>query len=176
MATEAELEQIHQQVDAEVQTAADIALASPQPGSDTIYKYVYSPDVDPTSEQFDTEDDPHFTGEPTTMVDPLMSTHLAGLMLKLKQQLKLTSVVVTRDLGLADFGGEMALPDRVAAELLAHEHLEENFADRLDRGVELTRSRGFDQVDEGKRAAVDDGDFRPVDDDVDDAAVEGFTG
>ncbi|MFN0170557.1 MAG: ABC transporter ATP-binding protein [Bryobacteraceae bacterium] len=38
--------------------------------------------------------------EPTTMVDPLMSTHLAGLMLKLKQQLKLTSVVVTHDLGL----------------------------------------------------------------------------
>ena len=32
---------------------------------------VYSPDVDPTSEQFDTEDDPQFAGEPTTMVDLL---------------------------------------------------------------------------------------------------------
>jgi phospholipid/cholesterol/gamma-HCH transport system ATP-binding protein len=38
--------------------------------------------------------------EPTTMVDPLMSTHLSDLMLRLKQQLQLTSVVVTHDLGL----------------------------------------------------------------------------
>jgi phospholipid/cholesterol/gamma-HCH transport system ATP-binding protein len=38
--------------------------------------------------------------EPTTMVDPLMSDHLASLMLRLKQQLRLTSVVVTHDLGL----------------------------------------------------------------------------
>src|SRR6185312_2950191 len=32
--------------------------------------------------------------EPTTMVDPIMSDHLAELMLRLKRQLKLTSVVV----------------------------------------------------------------------------------
>lgn len=38
--------------------------------------------------------------EPTTMVDPIMSDHLGNLMLKLKQQLKLTSVVVTHDLEL----------------------------------------------------------------------------
>jgi phospholipid/cholesterol/gamma-HCH transport system ATP-binding protein len=38
--------------------------------------------------------------EPTTMVDPIMSDHLAGLMLRLKKQLKLTSVVVTHDLDL----------------------------------------------------------------------------
>ena len=55
----------------EVQVAAEVALASPQPGTDTIYNYVYSPDVDPTSEQFDTEDDPRFAGDPTTMVDLL---------------------------------------------------------------------------------------------------------
>src|SRR6185503_6172232 len=55
----------------EVQVAADVALASPQPATNTIYQYVYSPDVDPTSEQFDTEDDPRFSGEPTTMVDLL---------------------------------------------------------------------------------------------------------
>ena len=36
-----------------------------------VYQYVYSPDVDPTSEQFDTEDDPRFAGDPTTMVDLL---------------------------------------------------------------------------------------------------------
>ena len=38
--------------------------------------------------------------EPTTMVDPIMSDHLASLMLRLKQQLNLTSVVVTHDLDL----------------------------------------------------------------------------
>jgi len=70
-ATEAELERIRQQCDEEIQVATDIALASPQPAADTLYRHVYSAEVDPTSEQFDTEDDPHFQGEPTTMVDLL---------------------------------------------------------------------------------------------------------
>jgi phospholipid/cholesterol/gamma-HCH transport system ATP-binding protein len=38
--------------------------------------------------------------EPTTMVDPIMSDHLTQLMLRLKKELKLTSVVVTHDLDL----------------------------------------------------------------------------
>ncbi|MBI4905908.1 MAG: ATP-binding cassette domain-containing protein [Acidobacteria bacterium] len=38
--------------------------------------------------------------EPTTMVDPIMSAHLTELMLRLKSQLGLTSVVVTHDLNL----------------------------------------------------------------------------
>ncbi|HET8550121.1 MAG TPA: ATP-binding cassette domain-containing protein, partial [Bryobacteraceae bacterium] len=38
--------------------------------------------------------------EPTTMVDPVMSDHLGNLMLRLKRELKLTSVVVTHDLDL----------------------------------------------------------------------------
>ncbi len=38
--------------------------------------------------------------EPTTMVDPIMSDHLGSLMLRLKEQLRLTSVVVTHDLDL----------------------------------------------------------------------------
>jgi phospholipid/cholesterol/gamma-HCH transport system ATP-binding protein len=38
--------------------------------------------------------------EPTTMVDPIMSDHLGNLMLKLKTDLRLTSVVVTHDLDL----------------------------------------------------------------------------
>ncbi len=71
VASEAEIEAIKAQVEEEVQVAADMALASPQPKAETALLWVYSPDVDPTSEQFDTEDDPHFTGEPTTMVDLL---------------------------------------------------------------------------------------------------------
>ncbi len=38
--------------------------------------------------------------EPTTMVDPIMSDHIGNLMLRLKNQLRLTSVVVTHDLDL----------------------------------------------------------------------------
>ena len=72
-ATEEDLKQIRDEVDAIVLAATDDALAQPQPGPETIYFGVYSPDVDPTSEQFDTEDDPQFSGEPTTMVDLLNS-------------------------------------------------------------------------------------------------------
>jgi len=71
VATEAELEAIKAQVDEEIQVAVDMALVSPQPKPESALQWVYSPDVDPTSEQFDTEEDPHFTGEPTTMVDLL---------------------------------------------------------------------------------------------------------
>ncbi len=71
IATDAELESIKQQVEEEIQVATDMALASPQPSPETALHYVYSPDVDPTSEQFDTEDDPMFSGDPTTMVDLL---------------------------------------------------------------------------------------------------------
>src|SRR6185369_12081579 len=49
----------------------DDALGQPQPGVDSVYYGVYSSDVDPTSEQFDTEDDPQFSGNETTMVDLL---------------------------------------------------------------------------------------------------------
>ena len=38
--------------------------------------------------------------EPTTMVDPIMSDDLGNLMLRLKKQLNLTSIVVTHDLDL----------------------------------------------------------------------------
>src|SRR6266550_3157525 len=71
IATDAELEAIKQQVEEEIQVATDMALASPQPSPETALHHVYSPDVDPTSEQFDTEDDPMFSGDPTTMVDLL---------------------------------------------------------------------------------------------------------
>jgi len=69
--SEAEIEEIRARVEEEVEVATEIALASPQPAADTVYQYVYAPDVDPTTEPFDTEDDPQFEGDPTTMVDLL---------------------------------------------------------------------------------------------------------
>jgi len=71
VATAGEIAAIKSQVDEEIGVAADMALASPQPEPETALLYVYSPEVDPTSEQFDTEDDPQFGGDPTTMVDLL---------------------------------------------------------------------------------------------------------
>jgi phospholipid/cholesterol/gamma-HCH transport system ATP-binding protein len=47
--------------------------------------------------------------EPTTMVDPLMSRHIEELIEKLKQQLRLTSVVVTHDTHLARRVGDRIL-------------------------------------------------------------------
>src|SRR6195952_2288603 len=70
-ATEESLTALREEVDALVLAATDDALEQPQPTADTIYHGVYSPHVDPCGENFDTEDDPHFTGEPTTMVDLL---------------------------------------------------------------------------------------------------------
>ena len=70
-ASDDQIKQIQEEIDAIVLAATDDALAQPQPTADTVYFGVYSPDVDPTGEQFDTEDDPKFTGEPTTMVDLL---------------------------------------------------------------------------------------------------------
>lgn len=70
-ATEADIKKIQDEVEAEVLAATDAALAAEQPGPETVYNFVYSPDVDPTSESFDTEDDPQFSGTETTMVDLL---------------------------------------------------------------------------------------------------------
>jgi 2-oxoisovalerate dehydrogenase E1 component len=73
-ATDADLVAIQESVDAEVLAATDDALVQPQPTPETAMWALYSPDVDPTSAAFDTEDAPQFTGEPTTMVDLINST------------------------------------------------------------------------------------------------------
>jgi len=63
------LQKIKDEVDAQVTEAADQALASPQPDPDTVKRYVYSPDVDPTSKEFDTEAGAELSGNAGTMVD-----------------------------------------------------------------------------------------------------------
>src|SRR5213594_3758945 len=103
VASEAELEAIKTQVDEEIQVAADMALASPQPQPETALLWVYSPDVDPTSEQFDTEDDPHFTGEPTTMVDLLNAC--------MKDEMTRDPRILVFGQDVADVSREEYLPD-----------------------------------------------------------------
>lgn len=63
------LQKIKDEVDREVNEAADKALPSPQPQQDTATQYVYSPDVDPSSNDFDTEDAVKLSGNNGTMVD-----------------------------------------------------------------------------------------------------------
>ena len=70
-ATAEELAVIADGVEAELLLATDDALAASQPDASSVYYAVYSPDVDPAGEQFDTEDDPHFGGSETTMVELL---------------------------------------------------------------------------------------------------------
>ncbi|MBL8167804.1 MAG: dehydrogenase E1 component subunit alpha/beta [Acidobacteria bacterium] len=67
--TQAELEQLRADVDAGINDATDRALKLPQPAKDSALRYVYSPDVDPTSAAFDTEAQVTFSGNEATMVD-----------------------------------------------------------------------------------------------------------
>jgi len=64
-----ELQALKDEVDREINEAADQALASPQPAAETATDFVYSPTVDPTSMEFDTEDGAQVSGKPGTMVD-----------------------------------------------------------------------------------------------------------
>ncbi len=63
------LQKIKDEVDALVIEAADQALASPQPGPETVPLYVFSPEVDPTAKEFDTETGAELSGNAGTMVD-----------------------------------------------------------------------------------------------------------
>jgi len=49
------INKLEKQVEDELQHAVDRALEAPLPQPDTIYDFVYSPDLDPTSAQFETE-------------------------------------------------------------------------------------------------------------------------
>ena len=63
------LESLRKEVDAEVNEAADIALVTPQPAPETALRNVFSPDIDPTSKVFDTEEGAELSGNAGTMVD-----------------------------------------------------------------------------------------------------------
>jgi len=72
LVTDADLAAIAASVDAEVSDAADRALKAAKPAKDTATLYVYSPDIDPTSADFDTA--PEVQGKPETMVAAINRT------------------------------------------------------------------------------------------------------
>jgi 2-oxoisovalerate dehydrogenase E1 component len=69
---ESELEALEAEVDREIIEATDKALAADVPSADSIYEWVYSPDINPESKQFDAEPKKH--GNPKTMVEMVSAT------------------------------------------------------------------------------------------------------
>jgi 2-oxoisovalerate dehydrogenase E1 component len=69
---ESELESLEAEVDRELLDATDRALAAEIPTADSIYDWVYSPDIDPTSGDFEAE--PGKQGNPKTMVEMVSAT------------------------------------------------------------------------------------------------------
>ena len=72
LASAEELTHLAGDVEREVNEAAEQALAAAKPEPDTATRYVFSPDIDPTSSQFDTE--PASGGAPDTMVAAINAT------------------------------------------------------------------------------------------------------
>ena len=72
LATEADLEAMVKDVEREVNEASDAAIKAEKPAPDTATLYVYSPDVDPSSDEFAT--DPQPEGKPDTMVAAINRT------------------------------------------------------------------------------------------------------
>jgi 2-oxoisovalerate dehydrogenase E1 component len=73
IATEADLASIANDVDREVSEAATAAQRAPKPDKDSVTLYVYSPDVDPTSAEFEAEPRPE-GGPAETMVTAINRT------------------------------------------------------------------------------------------------------
>ncbi|MGC1168197.1 MAG: dehydrogenase E1 component subunit alpha/beta [Candidatus Acidiferrales bacterium] len=71
---ESEIEALEAEVDKEIVEATDRALAAELPARESIYRWVYSPDVDPCSADF--EAPPKKEGHPKTMVEMVSATLL----------------------------------------------------------------------------------------------------
>jgi 2-oxoisovalerate dehydrogenase E1 component len=99
IATDAQLDALAREVDAEVNTAADEARKAEKPSPESATLYVYSPDVDPSSEAFDTPAAP--TGKPDTMVAAINRT--------LKDEMARDARIVVFGEDVADCSRESAL-------------------------------------------------------------------
>jgi 2-oxoisovalerate dehydrogenase E1 component len=72
LATAEELAQLVKDVEREVKEAVEQAVKAPKPAPETATLYVYSPDVDPSSDAFESEPQPE--GKPDTMVAAINRT------------------------------------------------------------------------------------------------------
>jgi 2-oxoisovalerate dehydrogenase E1 component len=100
LATGDELAAMVADVEREVNEAAAVALAAPRPAKDTALRWLYSPDVDPTSAAFDMPARPE--GEPDTMVAAINRT--------LKDEMAREPRIVVFGEDVADVSRKEALP------------------------------------------------------------------
>jgi 2-oxoisovalerate dehydrogenase E1 component len=100
VAREEELAALREEVDREINAAADAALSAPAPDAKSAPLYVYSPDVDPCSDAFRTE--PRPVGDPKTMVDLLNAC--------LHDEMARSDAVVVFGEDVADCSREESLP------------------------------------------------------------------
>ncbi|HXG56393.1 MAG TPA: dehydrogenase E1 component subunit alpha/beta [Vicinamibacterales bacterium] len=98
MATDGDLQTLLREVEQEVNEAADLAVKAEKPSTDTVTLYVYSPDIDPSSEDFRTDAVPE--GKPETMVAAINRT--------MKDEM-------ARDARIVVFGEDVADASREAA-------------------------------------------------------------
>ncbi len=100
---EKDLERLHAEVDAEITDAADRALAAEIPEPESAYDFVYSPDVDPTSEKFSTAPVYAEGAQPTTMVDLINAC--------LKDEMKANPAIVVFGEDVADASRDAVLDE-----------------------------------------------------------------
>ena len=100
LASEADFEAIAADVDREIAEATSAALAAPKPAAETADWYVFSPDVDPTSPEFERE--PETEGRPDTMVSAINRT--------LKDEMARNPRIVVFGEDVADASKEEVLP------------------------------------------------------------------
>ncbi|HEU4890277.1 MAG TPA: dehydrogenase E1 component subunit alpha/beta [Vicinamibacterales bacterium] len=98
-ATESELESLYKEIEREVNEAAEIAIAAEKPGRETALQYVFSPDIDPASSQF--ESTPVSEAKPDTMVAAINRT--------LKDEMARNPRIVVFGEDVADCSREAAL-------------------------------------------------------------------
>jgi 2-oxoisovalerate dehydrogenase E1 component len=100
LATEEELAAILKDVELEVNEAADHALAAPKPSPETAMDFVFSPDIDPSSADFESEPKPE--GKPDTMVAAINRT--------MKDEMAREPRIVVFGEDVADASRDEALP------------------------------------------------------------------
>ncbi len=101
--SEEDIKAIEEEVDAELRVAKDDALASPPPPPESALQYVFSPDVDPTSEAFATEPVDDGDAQGKTMVDLINAC--------LKDEMRRDERIVVFGEDVADASREEVLPN-----------------------------------------------------------------
>src|SRR5688572_18252090 len=104
LATDEDFDDIQTSIDREVQLAADAALQAPKPDPATAMDFVFSPDVDPTSDQFATEPESGAAGR-----KPVAETMVAAINATLRDEMARNPQIVVFGQDVADVSREEAL-------------------------------------------------------------------